>query len=80
MLPYIVLETAACVDIVFFLPISFVPPGDHSVEVRLGGMLIPGAPFVVKAYDVNKVKVTDVQNGIVGKPVYFCSKWTTGIY
>jgi len=46
--------------------------GDHSVEVRLGGMLIPGAPFVVKAYDVNKVKVTDVQNGIVGKPVYFC--------
>ena len=47
------------------------------MEVRLGGMLIPGAPFVVKAYDVNKVKVTDVQNGVVGKPVYFCSKWRT---
>ena len=37
-------------------------------------MLVPGSPFLVKAYDSTKVKVTEVTNGIVAKPVYFSSK------
>ncbi|XP_066943284.1 filamin-A isoform X1 [Macrobrachium rosenbergii] len=45
--------------------------GDHSVEVRVAGMLVPGSPFLVKAYDANKVRVTEVATGIVAKPVYF---------
>ena len=49
--------------------------GDHSVEVRVAGMLVPGSPFLVKAYDANKVRVTEVATGIVAKPVYFSSKF-----
>ncbi|XP_042865445.1 filamin-A-like isoform X5 [Penaeus japonicus] len=45
--------------------------GDHSVEVRVAGMLVPGSPFLVKAYDANRVRVTEVASGIVAKPVYF---------
>lgn len=45
--------------------------GDHSVDIRLNGHPIVGSPFLVKAYDASKVKVTDIGNGIVGKPVYF---------
>lgn len=48
--------------------------GDHSVEVRVAGMLVPGSPFLVKAYDANRVRVTEVAAGIVGKPVYFSSE------
>lgn len=45
------------------------------MEVRVAGMLVPGSPFLVKAYDANKVKVTEVAAGIVGKPVYFSSEY-----
>ncbi|KRT84610.1 hypothetical protein AMK59_1466 [Oryctes borbonicus] len=53
--------------------ISFTPidVGDHSVEVRLPGGHIDGSPFLVKAYDANRVSVTDISDGIVGKPVSF---------
>ncbi|XP_076033174.1 filamin-A-like isoform X3 [Oratosquilla oratoria] len=45
--------------------------GDHSADVRVAGMPVPGSPFLVKAYDSAKVKVTEVTNGVVAKPVYF---------
>jgi len=45
--------------------------GDHSVEVKYTDVPIHGSPFIVKAYDSNKVRVTDVSNGVVGKFVYF---------
>lgn len=53
--------------------ISFTPMdvGDHSVEVRLPRGHIEGSPFLVKAYDANRVSVTDINDGIVGKPVSF---------
>nr|XP_022900864.1 filamin-B [Onthophagus taurus] len=53
--------------------VSFTPMdvGDHSVEVRLPGFHIEGSPFLVKAYDANRVSVTDINDGIVGKPVSF---------
>lgn len=52
---------------------SFTPTavGDHSVEVKLGESQVEGSPFLVKAYDTSKVRVTDINAGIVGKPVYF---------
>ncbi|XP_046603545.1 filamin-A [Neodiprion virginianus] len=52
---------------------SFTPTdvGDHSVEVKLSGSHIEGSPFLVKAYNADKVKVTDINNGVVGKPVFF---------
>lgn len=48
--------------------------GDHSVEVKLSGTHVEGSPFLVKAYNADKVKVTDINNGVVGKPVFFSSK------
>ncbi|KAJ8873544.1 hypothetical protein PR048_024362 [Dryococelus australis] len=53
--------------------VSFTPSdvGDHSVEVKLSGANVDGSPFLVKAYDASKVKVTDINSGVVGKPVFF---------
>ena len=55
--------------------IEYVPTevGDHSVDVRYADLPIPGSPFLVKAYDSNKINVTDIGSGVVGKPVYFNS-------
>lgn len=52
---------------------SFAPidVGDHSVEVKLPGGHVEGSPFLVKAYDANRVTVTDINDGVVGKPVSF---------
>lgn len=48
--------------------------GDHSVEVRLpenGGGHVEGSPFLLKAYSADKVVVSDIKNGVVGKSVSF---------
>ena len=45
------------------------------MEVKLAGVHIEGSPFLVKAYDAAKVKVTDINSGVVGKAVYFSSKY-----
>lgn len=44
------------------------------MEVKIGDAHVEGSPFLLKAYDSTKVKVTDVTSGVVGKPVYFSSK------
>lgn len=54
--------------------------GDHSVEVKLAGVHVEGSPFLVKAYDAAKVKVTDINSGVVGKPVFFSSMYKIYIY
>ncbi|KAH9416793.1 hypothetical protein DERP_011908 [Dermatophagoides pteronyssinus] len=51
-----------------FCPIEV---GDHAIDIKIGGNSIPGCPFLVKVYDSKKVKVTDIKNGFVGKPIYF---------
>ncbi|CAG9825270.1 unnamed protein product [Phaedon cochleariae] len=53
--------------------VSFTPVdvGDHSVEVRLQSGHIEGSPFLIKAYDANRVTVTDIIDGVVGKAVSF---------
>lgn len=46
--------------------------GDHSVEVRLPGSgHVEGSPFLLKAYSAEKVIVTDIRPGVVGKSVSF---------
>lgn len=54
--------------------IVFICLGDHSVEVKVDGIHVEGSPFLVKAYDASKVRVTDINTGFVGKPVNFNSK------
>ena len=34
----------------------------------MGDVQVQGSPFVIKAFDVSKVNVTNVANGFVGKP------------
>ncbi|KAK6644516.1 hypothetical protein RUM43_000783 [Polyplax serrata] len=52
---------------------SFTPEdvGDHSVEVKINDNHIEGSPFLLKAYDASRVKVADINSGVVGKPVFF---------
>lgn len=47
--------------------------GDHSVDVRLAknGAHVDGSPFLLKAYSAEKVMVTDIKSGTVGKSVSF---------
>jgi len=40
------------------------------------GIHVEGSPFLVKAYDASKVRVTDINTGFVGKPVNFNSEKT----
>jgi len=54
--------------------------GDHSVEVKLAGVHVEGSPFLIKAYDAAKVKVTDINSGVVGKPVFFSSTYKLFFY
>nr|CAH7749585.1 unnamed protein product [Callosobruchus chinensis] len=53
--------------------VTFTPldVGDHSVEVQLPSGHVEGSPFLIKAYDANRVTVTDIMDGVVGKPVSF---------
>lgn len=54
--------------------VSFEPieVGDHSVEVRLAQSgHVEGSPFLLKAYSAEKVIVTDIRPGTVGKSVSF---------
>lgn len=46
---------------------------DHSVEVRLlaKGGHVEGSPFLLKAYSAEKVLVSDIKTGLVGKSVSF---------
>ncbi|GAB0098238.1 filamin-C isoform X1 [Sergentomyia squamirostris] len=46
--------------------------GDHSVEVKLPQSgHVEGSPFLLKAYSAEKVIVTDIRPGVVGKSVSF---------
>ena len=58
---------------ILWVNVNYFYTGDHSVEVKLGGSHVEGSPFLVKAYNADKVKVTDINSGVVGKPVFFSS-------
>lgn len=53
--------------------------GDHAIDVKIGGNSIPGCPFLVKVYDAKRVKVTDIKDGIIGKPIYFTSEYCRAV-
>ena len=48
--------------------------GDHAIDVKIAGNSIPGCPFLVKVYDAKMVKVTDINDGVIGNPIYFTSE------
>jgi filamin len=52
---------------------EFVPRmvGEHRVNVLVQGEPTAGSPYSAKVYDVNAIKVKNVTNGSVGRPVTF---------
>ena len=45
--------------------------GTHMVNIEYASQIVGNSPYPVKAYDPTKVKVSDIENGFVGKPVAF---------
>ncbi|KAI1285885.1 Filamin-A [Halotydeus destructor] len=53
--------------------VSFTPHevGDHAIDIKVFGDSVPSCPFLVKVYDAKNVRVSDMMDGSVGKPVFF---------
>jgi hypothetical protein len=72
---FLLLSTINFLLIIFlWINVFLIFIGDHSVEVKVDGIHVEGSPFLVKAYDASKVRVTDINTGFVGKPVNFNSE------
>ena len=41
------------------------------MDIEYGGVTVPGSPFLVRTYDVSKVLVQGVRDGIAGKTSKF---------
>ena len=48
--------------------------GEHKIELRYFGQVVPGSPFTAKAWDASKVAVSNISPGRIGKPSHFSSK------
>ena len=55
---------------------EFVPKeiGPHCIQVTIGELEIPGSPFGCEVYDINRVKVSKMPRGVIGKPADFEGK------
>lgn len=51
--------------------------GEYHIEVTYFGQPVTGSPFTAKAWDMNKVNVSNVVQGRVGLQSSFNSKLTT---
>ena len=45
--------------------------GEHKITVTYGGIKAGASPYTAKAFDVNAVKVGEIPDGVIGKPVTF---------
>ncbi|OQR79827.1 hypothetical protein BIW11_05461, partial [Tropilaelaps mercedesae] len=45
--------------------------GDYLVDLRVNQIPVPGSPFISKVYDPSMVRVEDLGEGTVGRPLYF---------
>ena len=48
--------------------------GEHEISVIYAGVPVKGSPFNAKAYDVEKVIISSLGQGLLGKPVDFHCK------
>ncbi|XP_064455536.1 filamin-A-like [Ornithodoros turicata] len=53
--------------------VEFITPevGEHVIDMRVHGKPLPGSPFHSHAFDATKIRVGNVPNGVVGRPVEF---------
>ena len=49
--------------------------GDHMIKVEYRDSEVEGSPFKAKAYDTAAIIVSPLQDGLVGNPVDFTSKY-----
>jgi hypothetical protein len=45
--------------------------GDKRVEVKMDGVNVEGRKLIIKDYEDDKVKVKEINYGVVGKKVFF---------
>lgn len=49
--------------------------GNYQVSVEYGGRAVQGSPFTVKSFDISKIKVLGVSDGVVGLTSFFTGKF-----
>jgi len=59
---------------VFRLEFTTVEVGSYVVDVTVGDLAVPDSPLIAKAYDAGLIRVTDIQDGIVGELSTFRGK------
>ena len=45
--------------------------GTYKVEVTYGGVQVKGSPFAVKFFDMSKIRIQGIEDGVVGKESTF---------
>jgi hypothetical protein len=53
-------------------PVAF--EGIHRMELTYGGLTVPGSPFQIIAYDINRIKVFDLLDAILNQETSFKGK------
>ena len=56
------------------IPTAPLLSGNHRVLVEYAGVPIGGSPYHVQVYDASLVKVSQIAQGFIGKPVTFSCK------
>jgi len=54
--------------------------GEYELEMLFGGAHVPGCPFYVRAYDLSRIRVTDLQDGVVGQETSFKSECISSLF
>ena len=49
--------------------------GTYKVDVKLGGTAVIGSPFLVKSYDISRVRVFGLSDGVVNKTTTFTGSY-----
>ncbi len=51
----------------FRIEFTTVEVGSYVIDVTVSGLTVPASPVIAKAYDAGLIKVTDIQDGLVGE-------------
>ena len=51
----------------FRIEFTTVEVGSYVVDVTVGGLTVPNSPLIAKAYDAGLIRVTDIQDGVIGE-------------
>lgn len=62
-------------DIIFEVDMDCIWTGNYNVSVEYGGCAVQGSPFTVKSFDISKIKVLGVSDGVIGLTSSFAGKF-----